>query len=227
MLIVAGCAAAPNTSDKDSTAVESKAITSPREGGSALVQVFECADADFSARIDSQSQQPTHILWENTRISLQPDGSNDYINTNASVRLTRLTDETSQLMYKATDLGKCQRNRAREPRIAGQLHPVDFRGQGNEPGWLVELSNQHTLAISMNYGADQVIFDAPEVYQVDQAIHYSAKVGQDYTRLVIKVAACVDNMSGEQFAARVQLTYRGENYNGCGRVLNTPSSPHH
>ncbi|MCA1771431.1 MAG: MliC family protein [Halomonas sp.] len=102
-------------------------------------------------------------------------------------------------------------------------HPgVMFRGQGNEPGWTVELAHDAPqLTLSTDYGDN--VETLP--YMVSVMDNEAGRVvlenadADDFFRVRIEAGACFDDMSGYPFPARVTLTLDGEQYSGCGQGI--------
>ena len=102
-------------------------------------------------------------------------------------------------------------------------HPgVMFRGQGNEPGWTVELAHDAPkLTLSTDYGEN--VETLP--YMVSVMDNDAGRVvlenanADDFFRVRIEAGACFDGMSGHPFPARVTLTMDGEQYSGCGQGI--------
>lgn len=95
---------------------------------------------------------------------------------------------------------------------------VSFRAVGQEPGWLLEVS-ESGLIVETDYGTDR--HEAQEYVRENDSEGFTLRaVG---TSADIRVEAteeqCVDTMSGERFEARVRLIVENRELDGCGRHL--------
>ncbi|CAM3874754.1 MliC family protein [Vreelandella rituensis] len=106
-------------------------------------------------------------------------------------------------------------------------HPgVMFRGQGNEPGWSVDLAHDTpTLSLVLDYATRE----ETRAYRVSVMDNENGRVVLESTRpdqpfrLRLEAGACFDDMSGKPFPTRVTLTFEGTQYSGCGQGI-TPGS---
>ncbi|QFU03032.1 Membrane-bound lysozyme-inhibitor of c-type lysozyme [Halomonas sp. THAF5a] len=107
--------------------------------------------------------------------------------------------------------------------LTRQAHPgVMFRGQGNEPGWYVELANDvPELTLSLDYGRREVTLPY-RVTTLDngagRVILASGQAARPFT-LRMEAKACFDSMSGRPWPARVTLSLNDKVYRGCGQGI--------
>lgn len=117
--------------------------------------------------------------------------------------------------------GPCaQRPEDAVPEAAEARH-VDFRAVGQEPGWLLEITEGQRIHFTYAYGEREVLMPAPDPatdYAAGRATYHAVTEAHDL-RVVIEQAACKDVMSGEAYESTVTVTLDGETYRGCGRVL--------
>jgi len=117
---------------------------------------------------------------------------------------------------------KCELAAGRDS-LTREDHPgVMFRGQGNEPGWTVDLAHDSPkLTLSTQYGENEETLP----YMVSVMDNDAGRVvlenadDDDFFRVRIEAGACFDGMSGHPFPARVTLTVDGEQYSGCGQGI--------
>jgi putative lipoprotein len=113
----------------------------------------------------------------------------------------------------------------RDPRASiwehAKLSGVDFRATGNEPGWVLEISERTRIDLSYDYGASRIQANAAEPVDDQQAMRttWEASVDDLQLRLEISAVACTDSMSGEQFESTVVIYLGDRQLNGCGRPL--------
>lgn len=102
-------------------------------------------------------------------------------------------------------------------RLAG----AEFRGWGNEPGWVLTVWRDSVVLVN-NYGADTLRFPGgtPEVDSATGRRFWSLTAGERELTLAIAAAPCRDDMSGEAFESTVQYVLdRLTTRRGCGRAL--------
>ncbi|WP_108445394.1 COG3650 family protein [Halomonas denitrificans] len=107
--------------------------------------------------------------------------------------------------------------------LTRQEHPgVMFHGQGNEPGWHVELANDvPELTMTLDYGRREVTLPYRVTTLDNEAgrvILASGQAARPFT-LRIEAKACFDTMSGRPWPARVTLALNDEVYRGCGQGI--------
>ncbi len=102
---------------------------------------------------------------------------------------------------------------------AAKLRGVAFRAIGQEPGWLLEITNGEEILLVTDYGANRhsMPYVEPIVYQEERRTEY---VLDSYGTVVeIRGTRCTDTMSGESFEVSVTLFLDGKELHGCGRAL--------
>ena len=115
----------------------------------------------------------------------------------------------------------CRNDRRRAIWEDARIRGVDFRATGNEPGWILEITEDAEIRYVGDYGQVTLEMQAqPEQSTAEQATRYSATDGSHRLSLLIERERCDDSMSGEEFPARVSLTLDGRTLRGCGRPLN-------
>ncbi|MFV9616197.1 MAG: COG3650 family protein [Gammaproteobacteria bacterium] len=102
---------------------------------------------------------------------------------------------------------------------AAKLRGVSFRAIGQEPAWLLEISDGEKILLVTAYGQERTVYPyvEPRVNQQQDKTVFSVK-GQ-HLEIVIEGKDCSDIMSGEKFAASVFITLNGKQFKGCGRAL--------
>ena len=99
-----------------------------------------------------------------------------------------------------------------------KLRGVAFRAIGQEPGWLLEITNGEEILIVTNYGQDKVAHPFVEP-QEDKAARKTVYQIDAETSVLIEGKPCTDTMSGESFEVSVTVTTGGQTLKGCGRAL--------
>ncbi len=95
---------------------------------------------------------------------------------------------------------------------------VDFRAQGNEPGWRLEIVEGERMRFEYDYGANEVITPAPEadVEPDSGTVRFHAVTEASDLLVEIRPGPCMDDMSGFPFPATVEITLDERVFLGCG-----------
>lgn len=100
-----------------------------------------------------------------------------------------------------------------------KLRGVAFRAIGQEPGWLLEITNGEEILLVTDYGQSRNSYPyvEPVVYQEERRTQY---VLEPYGITVeIRGQHCTDVMSGEVFEVSVSIIMTDRQLEGCGRAL--------
>jgi len=100
-----------------------------------------------------------------------------------------------------------------------KLRGVAFRAIGQEPGWLLEITNGEEILLVTEYGSTRTSmpYVEPIVYQEERRTQY---VLEAYNTIVeISGERCTDVMSGEEFEVTVTIKQTDRELQGCGRAL--------
>lgn len=102
---------------------------------------------------------------------------------------------------------------------------VDFRGIGQEPGWLLEIRHEESIHVALDYGMTVITTPVTE-FHVDYAtgtrtFKSAPPLSPLHVTVTVTERVCYDTMSGEGFTAAVtiELGGAGKVYSGCGRDL--------
>ncbi len=96
---------------------------------------------------------------------------------------------------------------------------VAFRAIGQEPGWLLEITNGEEILLVTDYGQHRKSYPyvGPVVYQEERRTQF---VLESYGVTVeIRGQRCTDVMSGEEFEVSVSIIMTDRRLEGCGRAL--------
>jgi putative lipoprotein len=99
-----------------------------------------------------------------------------------------------------------------------EAEAVDFRGTGNEPGWIIEVTEGRQIHFLYDYGESEIYTPAPE-RSTDAgggAIEYHAVTESADLRVRFEAEPCADDMSGFPFPATVRVTLDARTFRGCG-----------
>ena len=95
---------------------------------------------------------------------------------------------------------------------------VDFLGRGNEPGWIVQVTEGRRIHFEYDYGESEVYTPVPErsTDAEGRVVEYHAVTESADLRVRIEAEPCTDDMSGFPVPATVQVTLDGRTFRGCG-----------
>ena len=103
---------------------------------------------------------------------------------------------------------------------AARRRGVRFRAIGQEPGWLVEVTDD-SLRVEWNYG--QQMASGPRVEAEGAAsnepLRYVAETKQGPVQVEAVERRCVDPMNGDAFPLSVTVRVGTDTLAGCGRLL--------
>ncbi len=97
---------------------------------------------------------------------------------------------------------------------------VDFRGVGQEPGWMIDIYTQGRIMLLLDYGETLTEFPLPApAYPVEGATRYDTQADGKTLSVIVRRTPCQDAMSGEAFPSTVEIVIDGRTLNGCGRSV--------
>jgi len=96
----------------------------------------------------------------------------------------------------------------------------EFMAIGNEPSWSLVINSSKNYLRFKTSGADSISVPMPQ-RNVDSngRVRFSAETSQGTLTVLFRPDSCVDSMLGQQFDYRVDVTYNGKTYAGCGASL--------
>jgi heat shock protein HslJ/uncharacterized membrane protein len=114
----------------------------------------------------------------------------------------------------------CRENRRRSILEDARRRGVEFRASGNEPGWTFQLLSDHMVFLG-RYGAERVTTPRPLAQRHPEGRETVYAAVTEAHRLTVRIrdASCVDSMSGDRYAATVEIELDGQAYRGCGEGL--------
>jgi len=100
-----------------------------------------------------------------------------------------------------------------------KLRGVSFRAVGQEPAWLLEITEGQEILLVTDYGENRTSlpYVDPVVHQEERRTQYILD-GYE-TEIEIRGKPCRDVMSGEHFAVSVTIQLGDQTMPGCGRAL--------
>jgi putative lipoprotein len=100
---------------------------------------------------------------------------------------------------------------------------VDFRGVGQEPGWIMDIygePREGAIVLLWDYGEHVQQFPAATVtFPQDGVQHFETEADGHSLVVTIRRAPGEDAMSGEAYPSRVDVVVDGRALDGCGRSV--------
>ena len=99
-----------------------------------------------------------------------------------------------------------------------KLRGVAFRAIGQEPGWVLEITDGEQILLVTDYGRNRHAYPYVEPRQDEAARVTVFQVNQN-TSVLVEGKPCTDSMSGDVFETTVTITHGSRMLRGCGRAL--------
>jgi uncharacterized membrane protein len=126
-------------------------------------------------------------------------------------------------MFEIDDIRvtECELNRRESIWEAAKLNGVDFRAVGNEPGWVLEISERTKLLFRYDYDASLIEAIASDINPDPEARETVFTAGTASGLLVITLRGqiCSDTMIDESYETAVSIELGDRSFLGCGRAL--------
>jgi membrane-bound inhibitor of C-type lysozyme/uncharacterized protein YndB with AHSA1/START domain len=114
----------------------------------------------------------------------------------------------------------CRENRARSIVADARARGVAYRGQGNEPGWVLEISPPDAIVFNTNYGQERHAFQGVTVTGgAASSAEYRAATGDMQIAVTVTLEPCRDDMAGTQFDYSFIVQFGDRTYRGCGNDM--------
>lgn len=124
------------------------------------------------------------------------------------------------LLEHGGEVYRCSVDAARSVWEDAKLRGVDFRGVGNEPGWMLEIQPER-LVFVYDYGTRRVEVPRPDPTtdaDASRTVYATEAEAWPFT-IALSGGECRDVMSGEVFETTVQVVWGPRTFDGCGRSL--------
>lgn len=199
----------PDRTDQVATAPDAAALRT---------RVFQCEDSRFTV----QSLADTAWLYYNdTVVVLRRIGAESGEKYKNGEFLCRIQKGKARIETPNESFESCVIDKQAIANEAARLRGVDFRGLGQEPGWLLEIYEGDSIVFSADYGTERYVGEATEPQTINngEIVRYTTIV--DTGRLQVRIVkdSCTDVMSGFAFPSTVTVRINEKRYQGCGKSL--------
>lgn len=111
----------------------------------------------------------------------------------------------------------CRQLRGESLAADARARGIEFRGLGNEPGWILEIGTDQRVSLDYDYGNQRASFPPlePERNVVDGSLRYAGRTESHSITVTLTEQTCYDDMSGERFGWSVALDFDGDFKRGC------------
>ncbi len=124
---------------------------------------------------------------------------------------------TAMFERKGSAVVNCRDNRARSLVADARARGVAYRGQGNEPGWILEISPSGKIVFNTNFGQERHEFQGATVTgDAASGAEYRAANGETDIAATVTRETCRDDMAGTLFDYSFVVQFGGRTYRGCG-----------
>ena len=183
---------------------------------------FQCGELGLGATFDDDGET-VRLSYSGQRLELPAVDSASGVRyaDDAGNQFWSSGEGETALMLAGQERRNCSRSNRASPWDTAADSGVDFRAVGQEPGWLVEVTEGDgdqgaSMTAHLDYG--QRLLEASGLQREGDAWSGQAAEGVG-VELTVEARDCADPMSGERFQAAATLVVGGEQYQGCGAWL--------
>lgn len=221
-LLLLGCQDEKESASGDDKSTQNESVAIPAFDSVHTDQVFayNCADSlEFTAHV---TQDSTWLFLPDTTLKVLPVKAGSGARYEGSKYIYWSKGDEAILQKPKGSFMKCQAVPKERSWAAAKLRGVNFRAQGQEPGWYLELKKEGEIKYIGNYGEDSLSAETPSptTNETDSSTEYQVQTGGRSLRISIADTSCTDSMNGMEFPKTVTITVDGNTYRGCGRYLN-------
>jgi uncharacterized membrane protein len=129
--------------------------------------------------------------------------------------------QTATMTIKGQKLENCKNDTRAAVWEAAKLRGVSYRAIGQEPGWQLEIYTGEEFRLVTDNGQKKLSlpYAEPQVDQAQRTTRYSSTGEAGNLGITITGEKCIDSMSGEKYASKVEVTWADNTLRGCGRAL--------
>jgi len=216
---VTASAAPAATAPAPSATPAAASVESPASppGGVLLAYVWDCDDGTSLVMQNLLAERAISLeLPEGTRRLPQAISASGAKYDDGSLVFWTKGD-TAMLERAGGPTVNCRESRAKSLVADARARGVAYRGQGNEPGWVIEVGPPGRLVFVTNYGQERHEFTNAKLTG-DAAVGAEYRAERDKLPIVATVTLepCQDDMSGAAYDYSVVVEFGGRSYRGCG-----------
>ncbi len=208
----------------DDSAGKSAAADGATESES-RVFVFDCdGKRSFTAKITDDGERVIITLPE-TRFALPRVKSASGEKFGDGITSFWAKGEGAELVLQDDTYQNCVSNPREAVWEEARLRGADFRATGNEPPWRLEMFKRSRARFFTDYDEIEYEFSSPETHQASVPNATALRYTNDDHELIVEIRneLCSDTMSGARGGASVIVTFNGQRFTGCGRILRGPN----
>ena len=213
-LVLAACQPAqpPAASGSDAAPPAAPEPAASTGAGTGSETTYQCGDLSVRATFNGEDAATVVIGDRTFAMTSERAGSGaKYGDGQGNSFWTKGSDD-GLLSLKGEAVRECHAVEATEG--DGSAGNAAFRATGNEPGWLAVVDGDTPgLQVEVDYGERR--FDVAKPTEGADGWSGKASDGTD-VKLSFQRTSCQDDMSGEAFDAKVNLTIGTRQYHGCG-----------
>lgn len=128
-----------------------------------------------------------------------------------------------EALLRAEELHEgCQGERAADSWEKARLLGIEYRGLGQEPGWILDIHPDRWIRYIGDYGETRFLMPPAEPARDGATLRYHTETAEHTLTAVIREEPCRDAMSGHPFDYTVHITVDGRQLRGCARRLSGP-----
>lgn len=179
---------------------------------------WRCGEVPVDVRVESPDTLYLALPWRDLQLTQVPAASGARYQGESHEFWSRGADQ-ARLVLPGQDGVECERSERLSPWTDARLRGTVFRAAGQEPGWLLEFSDQESpvLELSLDYGTRELRFEEVEVL-ADHA-GYVAEAPGNHAEIKLIESDCEDPMSGWVYPVRVEMRLNDLELMACGRWL--------
>ena len=182
---------------------------------------FQCNEVALGA--SASDGDAVRLSYSGQRLELPAIGSaagTRYAGDQGNEMLIK-DDGSGVLVLAGEQRRDCVRSDRASPWDIAADDGVTYRAVGQEPGWLVEVTEGEgdgasALTAHLDYG--QRMLEVLDLQRDGDSFSGSTATGEG-VELAVEERECVDPMSGERFRTAASLAVDGQQYEGCGSWL--------
>jgi membrane-bound inhibitor of C-type lysozyme/uncharacterized membrane protein len=129
-------------------------------------------------------------------------------------------DDEARLEIEGQEPRRCTLDPKKTILEDAKLRGVDYRGQGNEPGWVLEIGPEQ-FVFEYEYGESKAEFPLSEPSvdaEARRTIYESSSDGRSI-RITIEGKTCKDTMADESYETTLTVGLGEREFRGCGQAL--------